>query len=241
MLILALDSTAQRGTVALFADTELVATETLNTGNTHGETLLPVIEHLLGITGHCVGDIGLFACTTGPGSFTGVRIGVATVKGLSFGRSIPCVGLSTMEALAYNLMGLEGVYCPVMNARRGQVYTALFSGEDGKLTRLCPDRILPIEELDAELSSLCPKDAPVWLTGDGYALVKNAFRLTGTESTPPILREIHAESVALAGYAAYLRGDFVDDIALSPVYLRPSQAERTRAEREEKIKNTENM
>ena len=81
----------------------------------------------------------------------------------------------------------------------------------------------------------------MWLTGDGYALVKNAFRLTGTESTPPILREIHAESVALAGYAAYLRGDFVDDIALSPVYLRPSQAERTRAEREEKIKNTENM
>ena len=148
MKILALDSSATVATVALFEDGRLLAEFTLNNGNTHSETLLPMVEAVLKMYGETPDGIDVFAVTTGPGSFTGVRIGAATIKGLAFGTDKPCVEVSTLEAIAENLAFRDGLICPVMNARRSQVYTALFRSKDGVLTRLMEDSAISIEELD---------------------------------------------------------------------------------------------
>lgn len=245
MLILALDSTAQVGSVALCeGDGHLLAECTLNTGNTHSETLLPTVEFLLKSCGVTVDDIDLFACTAGPGSFTGVRIGAATVKGLAFGKGKPCVGVSTLEALATNAQAFEGIICPCMNARRQQVYNALFESKDGKLTRLCEDRALAIEDLLKEVSEYAPEKR-IYLVGDGAELVMD-FDEFG-EQFPVLdgcmillgerLRNQSGYSVALVALEAYRNGNVCTDAELAPVYLRPSQAERMRME---KMKNENN-
>lgn len=228
MRILALDSTAIVGTVALCEDTRPIALYTLNTGNTHSQTLLPMIESALRCAEWTVDDVELFAVSQGPGSFTGVRIGVATVKGLAFGKNIPCAGVSTLEALAYNLRAFNGIICPVMNARRAQVYNALFSCENGVLTRLCPDRAISIAELDEQL---CTMDLPVYLVGDGYDITLEGFSKTVVCPVPEELRYQSGYSVAMCGLAAYQRGEACDDTTLAVTYLRPSQAERERNER----------
>lgn len=228
MKILALDSTAVVGSVALCKDSRMVAHYTLNTGNTHSQTLLPMIESALKCAEWEIDDLDLFAVSNGPGSFTGVRIGVATVKGLAFGKNIPCAGVSTLEALAYNLRYFNGIICPVMNARRAQVYNALFSCENGVLTRLCPDRAISIAELDEEL---CSMDQPIYLVGDGYDITIDGLEKTTVLPVPDELRVQSGYSVAMCGLAAYERGEAVDDAALAVVYLRPSQAERERNER----------
>ena len=228
MKILALDSTAIVGTVALCEDERLVALYTLNTGNTHSQTLLPMIESALRSAEWEIDDLDLFAVSRGPGSFTGVRIGVATVKGLAFGKDIPCAGVSTLEALAYNLRCFEGIICPVMNARRAQVYNALFACKDGVLTRLCPDRAISIAELDEQL---CIMDQPVYLVGDGYDITLENLAKTKVLPVPEELRYQSGYSVAMCGLAAYRQGLATDDASLSVEYLRPSQAERERNER----------
>ncbi len=228
MKILALDSTAVVGSVALCEDSRMVAHYTLNTGNTHSQTLLPMIESALKSAEWEIDDLDLFAVSNGPGSFTGVRIGVATVKGLAFGKDIPCAGVSTLEALAYNLRYFNGIICPVMNARRAQVYNALFSCENGVLTRLCPDRAISIADLDAELAEM---QQPVYLVGDGYDITIEGFEKTAVLPVPEELRVQSGYSVAMCGLAAYERGEATDDTALAVVYLRPSQAERERNER----------
>ena len=134
MLIFALDSTAVVGSVALCRDEKPLASFTIKNGNTHSETLLPMVEAVLKSAGVTVADIDLFACSVGPGSFTGVRIGAATIKGLAFDKSKPCIGVSTLESLAYNgAIPADGkvILCPAMNARRAQVYNALFACENG--------------------------------------------------------------------------------------------------------------
>lgn len=228
MKILALDSTAVVGTVALCEDARMVAHYTLNTGNTHSQTLLPMIESALSSAEWEIDDLDLIAVSNGPGSFTGVRIGVATVKGLAFGKDIPCAGVSTLEALAYNLRYFNGILCPVMNARRAQVYNALFSCENGVLTRLCPDRAIAIADLDAELAAM---QQPVYLVGDGYDITVRGFAQTQITPVPEELRVQSGYSVAMCGLAAYERGEATDDTSLAVVYLRPSQAERERNEK----------
>ena len=148
MKILALDSTAIAASVALCEDGELLGEYTVRNGNTHSQTLLPMVESLLAFFECTADDIDLFAASAGPGSFTGVRIGAATLKGLAFGTNKPCIGVSTLESLAYNLIGQNGLICPVMNARRKQVYTALFRAKNGQMERLMPDSALAITELD---------------------------------------------------------------------------------------------
>ena len=228
MKILALDSTAVVGTVALCEDQKLIAHYTLNTGNTHSQTLLPMIESALRSAEWEIDDLDLFAVSNGPGSFTGVRIGVATIKGLAFGKDIPCAGVSTLEALAYNLRYYTGILCPVMNARRAQVYNALFSCENGVLTRLCPDRAIAIADLDAELAAM---QQPVYLVGDGYDITAEGFAQTQITPVPEELRVQSGYSVAMCGLAAYQRGEATNDTELAVVYLRPSQAERERNEK----------
>ena len=228
MKILALDSTADVCTAAICDDKKLVAEMTVNTGNTHSQTLLPVVEQILKISGNDINDIDVFACSTGPGSFTGVRIGVATVKGIAYGKSKPCISVSTLDALAFNLIGYEGIICPVMNARRNQVYNALFECTDGKLKRLCPDRAISIEELDRELSLV---DKPVYLCGDGYSITEIGFKLTKICFVPERQRLQSAYSVARCALEKYISGDTLNDAELVPIYLRPSQAERERNEK----------
>ena len=152
MKILAVDSTATAASVAITENGELLAEYTVLNGNTHSETLLPMVESALRVFGLSVAEIDIFALSEGPGSFTGVRIGAATVKGLAFGTEKPCVGVSTLEALAYNLVGYRGLICPVMNARRSQVYTALFRSDGERLERLTEDSAMAISELDALLA-----------------------------------------------------------------------------------------
>lgn len=230
MYILALDSTAVAATVALCDDEQLLACTTIQNGNTHSQTLLPLIETTLAHFDLRPHDMGLLACSHGPGSFTGVRIGVSTVKGLGFGTDIPCIGVSTLRALAHNLIGSDGLICPVMNARRNQVYNALFDCKSGTLTRLCEDRAIALADLDAEL---CKHSGPIYLVGDGYDLAMQHLPSCASllRPTPALLRPQNAYSVAQIALEEYRAGIRTTADQLVPVYLRPCQAERERMER----------
>ena len=229
MKILSLDSSATVATVALTEDGKLLAEYTLNNGNTHSETLLPMIEIMLKHFGISIDDIDAFAATTGPGSFTGVRIGAATIKGLAFGTNKPCVEVSTLEAIAENLSCRAGLICPVMNARRSQVYTALFRSDGTTITRLMPDSAISIEELD---SLLAEYGEPVSFCGDGYGITVSALKSTTYLPTPERLRHQSAASVASVAYRLMDEEKVVNDVQFKVTYLRPSQAERERLEKE---------
>lgn len=227
MLILALDSTAVVATAALCDGDTVLCQQTISCGKKHSETLLPMIEELYRSSGKTVADTELFACSVGPGSFTGVRIGVATVKGLAFGKKT-CVGVSTLEALAYNLKGYEGIISPVMDARRGQIYNALFRWNGEELIRLTPDRIIMIDDLRQELQHM---DEPVYFCGDGYSIVVDAIKLPHVQVTDE--NKIHQNGVSVAQLAlkCYSQGVFCYDNELRPIYLRAPQAERERLAR----------
>lgn len=232
MKILSIDSTAKVASAALLSDGDLLAETTVRCGRSHSETLLPMIEGLFRMTRLRPEDIDLFACAAGPGSFTGVRIGVATIKGLAFGRGIPCAAVSSLEALAENLAPLPGILCPVMDARREQVYQAAFCFEDGKLLRLSPDRAVGVRELAEDLRTAYPGKT-IRLTGDGCAVAAAGLREAGL---CPVLPPdgLAVQSAAAVGRCAArmaAAGNTVTDAALSPVYLREPQAERERKER----------
>ena len=230
MKILALDSTAIAASVTLCEDEQLLGEYTIANGNTHSQTLLPMVESILNFFDLTTDDIDLFAASAGPGSFTGVRIGAATLKGLAFATQKPCIGVSTLEALAYNLAHVDGLVCPVMNARRQQVYTALFEAKNGVLTRLMPDSAIAITALDAELSRY---NAPVRLCGDGYGVTEQLLTHE-LIPTPDRLRHQSAYSVAQVARMAYESGVRTTDCEMVATYLRLSQAERERLEREGK-------
>ncbi len=236
MLILAIDSTAKICSAALVRDGKVLGEVTLDTGNTHSETLLPSVEFLLRSCRLSVGDVDIFACAAGPGSFTGVRIGAATVKGLAFGRGAVTVPVGTLPALAERIAGLRGLAVPVMDARRDQVYTAAFDCTGGAPRRISEDDAISVDELAARLRSL-NTDAPIYFVGDGYGLVHDRLSATlpHVADTPLPLREHSAAAVAAAA-RRYLEagGAPVDAEALMPTYLRLSQAER---EYNEKHKN----
>ncbi|MBQ8331245.1 MAG: tRNA (adenosine(37)-N6)-threonylcarbamoyltransferase complex dimerization subunit type 1 TsaB [Clostridia bacterium] len=230
MKILSLDSSAVVASVALCEDGKLLAEYTLNNGNTHSETLLPMVESVLRLFGIRATDVDLFACSSGPGSFTGVRIGAATLKGLAFGMDTPCVGVSTLEAIAENAVLYRGLICPVMNARRSQVYCALFRSDGERLTRLMPDAALSIAELDELLAAY---GEAVAFCGDGYDVTVPVLTKTQSIPLPERLRHQSAYSVAQVALRHYLEGEYTTDAGLAVTYLRPSQAERTRMEQQQ--------
>ncbi len=227
MKILALDSTETTVAAALSDDKRLIASTVINAKLNHSETLLPAIEELLRGSGNSYDDIDIFACSEGPGSFTGVRIGAATIKGLAFGRNKPCVGVSALEAMAYNFLGFEGTVCPVMDARRSQLYNAVFEVKNNTVTRLTPDRVISAEELASELSKY---PSPIYFCGGGYQII---WELCGdnprSSETPELLKYQNGYSVALLALQKYKseNGTFTDR-ELAPSYLRPSSAERNR-------------
>ena len=233
MKILSVDSSAIVASVALCEDGRLRAEYTINNKNTHSETLLPMVESMLSFFSIDAEDIDLFAVSSGPGSFTGVRIGTATVKGLAFAMDKPCVGVSTLEAIAYNLRFHRGLICPVMNARREQVYTALFRSDGENITRLMDDSAIAISELDGILAQY---NEEVALAGDGYDICLRGMQKTSLRPVPERLRHQSAFSVAEVAHKQYSEGKFDSDRSLGVDYLRPSQAERERAERENQQK-----
>ena len=226
MKIFACDSTAKTASVALCDNEVLLAEFTQNGGNTHSETLLPMTEVLLNSIKTDIDEIDLFAVSEGPGSFTGVRIGAATIKGLAHRKNKPCVGVSTLEALAKNLaFGDDRIIVPVMDARRGQFYTAKFAYKSGELYRISEDTALSFDEFTEDIKAL---GARVYLCGEGYS---SARKILGDEmsfETPEKLRYQSAHSVAQIALNKYERGEFVSAAELRPTYLRLPQAERDR-------------
>lgn len=229
MKILAIDSCAGTSSVAVLEDEALLALYTVNSGNTHSETLLPMIRDTLSTLGIGAEDIDAYAVSYGPGSFTGVRIGVSTVKGLAFGRNKPCVEVSTIEALSENLRGFDGIICPVMNARRGQVYTGIFKRGE----RLMNDECMMLTDLIPILEGY---GEDIYFVGDGYDLAIRA-NIKNAAETPEPLRYASGYSVGRVAYKKIKNGDTVTDTALSVNYLRKPQAEREREERLAKEKN----
>lgn len=231
MKILALDSTAKTATASLTDDEKLISIYSVTAGLNHSETLLPMVENILKTAHTDIDEIDMFAISDGPGSFTGVRIGVSLLKGLAFGKEKPCVGVSTLMALAYNLKGFHGIICPVMDARREQVYNALFLADGEKITRLTEDRAIPLAELEKELKEQYG-EKNVYLCGDGFELAEKALDIS-FGYTPVLLREQNAYSVAMAALEAYKDdpdGSYTDR-DIKPTYLRVPQAERERLER----------
>ena len=167
MKILAMDSSAVSASCAVLEDDRLIAEFFINAGLTHSQTLMPMVESALQNAAVDIADIDLFAVAQGPGSFTGIRIGTAAVKGMAQALDKPCAGVSALEAIAYNFTGLNCVVCAAMDARRQQVYNALFRVSGDRIERLCEDRAISIAELETEIASF---DEAVMLAGDGARL-----------------------------------------------------------------------
>ncbi len=231
MIVLAMDATAVTASVALCRDDVILGEYLLNNGNTHSENLLPMTEHVLKCNGMSMDDVELLAVTAGPGSFTGVRIGAATVKGLGFGRNIPCIGVSTLDVLARALTPFSGLCVPVMNARREQVYTALFRSNGQTLERLTEDAPLALTELETLIREKRLPGESLRFCGDGYDLTMDAVGASlQAIPVPERLRYQSAYETAQVALALYAAGVRTTDSDLKPTYLRPSQAERTRAQ-----------
>ncbi len=225
MRILAFETSAKAASAALLEDGRLLAESYQNTGLTHSQTLMTMTEDLLKSCGCTPKDVEAVAVAAGPGSFTGVRIGVAAAKGFAWGGELPCIGVSTLEAMALGLGIWEGYVLPVMDARRSQVYTALFRADCGKYTRIREDRAISLQELGEDIQKL---DGPVFLVGDGSILCYNTLRETVENLVCPPEHRMHqrASGVGLAAFQQLAAGDPGDGAALVPNYLRLSQAER---------------
>ena len=233
MLILAFETTAKAGSVALYDGQKMLGESYQNTGLTHSQTLMVMAEDLLKQCGKTVSDITAVAVAEGPGSFTGVRIGVAAAKGFAWGGELPCCGVSTLEAMAQTLGAYQGYVCPCMDARRNQVYNALFYVNCGKLERVKEDRAIALADLKEELKAL---EGPIFLVGDGSTLTYNTLSAEIPALVLPPEHRMHqrASGVALAALDAINRGEPGDGAALQPNYLRMSQAERERLEKMKK-------
>ena len=233
MLTLAFETSAKAASVALTENGKLLGESYQNTGLTHSQTLMVMAEDALKQCGKTAADVEAVAVAAGPGSFTGVRIGVAAAKGFAWGKELPCYGVSTLEAMAESLGIYEGYVCPCMDARRSQVYNALFRAEKGKLTRITEDRAIALKDLKEELKNL---EKHIFLVGDGANLCYNTL----VEEVPALVlppeHRIHQRAVGVAILAQRLfdNGITPNGGELTPNYLRLSQAEREKLERENK-------
>ena len=232
MRILALETSAKAVSAAVTEDGRLLALGLQDSGLTHSRTLMPIVEHLLKNTDLAMADMDAIAVAVGPGSFTGIRIGVSAAKGLAFAAEKPTVAVSTLVAMARNVAFAGGLIICAMDARRQQIYNALFDAGNGEsLTRLTPDRAVALADLAKELRD---DPRPKTIVGDGAKLCLEALETAGITCrlAPPQLVMQNAMSVALEAEEIAKAGGLVSAQALAPVYLRPPQAERLRTERE---------
>jgi len=221
--ILAIDSSAKSASTALTDGKHLISECFVNTTLTHSRTLMPMIDNMLKQSDTDFSEVDAFCVSAGPGSFTGIRIGVAAIKGLALAQNKPCAGISTLEAMAYNFTDENCVVCAVMDARCNQVYNALFRIENGVVSRICEDRALPINELLKELEKY---DEAVYFAGDGAEICFNSYesRPQNIKLSSENRRYQRAYGVALA--ASEHNELFQNSALLAPVYLRLPQAER---------------
>lgn len=228
MRILAFETSAKAASVALLEDETLLAESYQNTGLTHSQTILSMAENLLHTCGKTVSDLDAVAVAGGPGSFTGIRIGVAAAKGLAWGRELPLYGVSTLEAMALSLGIVNGIVCCCMDARRNQVYNAVFQVENGITTRLREDRAISLADLEEDLKTF---SQDIFLVGDGAVLCYNTLNASAVHLVPEHRRHQRASGVGLAALRQIAAGMSGDAAAMQPNYLRLSQAERERLER----------
>lgn len=215
-MILSVDSSAVTASAALTDGDRIISSEFVNAGLTHSETLLPMIKRVM--QGYAFSQLDAIAVTAGPGSFTGVRIGVATVKGLAFNDNLPCISVSTLEAIAYNFTDENCIICAVMDARRMQFYNALFKAENGRITRLCDDRAISLEDLREDIKHY----DRVIIAGDGARLCFDNIKLDNT----CIADNDRVYQNAVGVSRAARNKEKIPPQSLMPVYLRLSQAER---------------
>lgn len=230
MRILALDASTAAGSAAVCEEDKVLGEVFLHSAKTHSQTLLPMTEQVLALCDTTLSQLDFLAVTVGPGSFTGLRIAIAAVKGMAMGADKPCVGISTLEALAYNLCGFEGVAAAVMDARCGQVYTALFALQGGKAERITPDMAIPVTELAQMLQN---EKRLVFFVGDGAIMCYTELsdKLPNLHLAPAHLRYGRAASVAACALHRCASEGTVAAGALLPSYLRLPQAERELLER----------
>lgn len=226
-LILAVDTSAKPVSCALVQDGRVLASFYANTGLTHSQTLMPMVEDLLNVTEHAVADLDAVAVNAGPGSFTGVRIGVSAVKGLAFTVDLPCISVSTLESMAENTMAIPGtVICCLMDARCQQVYGALFEKDaDGVWHRLSEDEAVTVAQMGERLTAL---NRPVVLVGDGSELCYRAWEgcVPNVFLAPATARYQNAAATGLIACRRFAEGFVLSAEELQPIYLRLPQAER---------------
>lgn len=232
MKILAIDSSGLVASVALVQDENLIGEFTVNHKKTHSQTLLPMLAELAKMTELDLSTIDAVAAAGGPGSFTGLRIGSATAKGLALALEIPIIHIPTVDALAYNLCGHHGVVCPLMDARRNQTYTGLYYFEGNHMQVLKEQCALEIGQITAEINHI---GKPVAFLGDGVPVFKKILKEqinVPYTFAPPHLNRQRAGAVAVLAEQYYMQGKVVDAALHKPEYLRLSQAERERMEKE---------
>lgn len=233
MKILAFDSSGLVASVAIVQDDNLIAEYTTNYKKTHSQTLLPMLDEVVRMTETDKKSFDLLAVAAGPGSFTGLRIGSATVKGLALAWDIPVVAVPTLEALAYNALGSRRIICPIMDARRRQVYTGLYRfDKDDKIEVLMDQVPMDIDEL---IEVLGDRGEEVLFVGDGIDVYADTIRQKMTvpfSFAPAHMNKQRAGSVAVAAKRRYEEGIYTSGDDFAPEYLRQSQAERERAERQ---------
>ena len=231
--MLSIETSTLTGAVALLQAGRLVAESRVSVAVTHGERLMAAIDGVLRSARWELGDVDGFAVALGPGSFTGLRIGLSTVKGLAFATGKPVVGVPTLDALAWRLPFCAYPVCPVLDARKNEVYTALYLTRDGRLDRLEAARAVGPAILAEELRATT--EGPVVFLGDGVAPFASLFaEMLGTRVrlAPADLRLPSAVTVGELGGWALARGETADAAGLVPLYLRPSEAELARERRQ---------
>ena len=227
MKVLAIESSAIAASIAIAEDNQLICEYTTNYKKTHSQTLMPMIEEVCKMVNLDLSELELIAVSKGPGSFTGLRIGVATAKGLAHTLEIPIVGVNTLDALAYNIGYTDRIICPLMDARRNQVYTGLYTYDNNTFTNMLPSTVVPIEEIISEIKKLGKQ---VIFLGDGITpnidTIKNNFTEEEYVLAPLNNNIQRASSVAALGILYGLRGETESYMNFKPIYLRKSQAER---------------
>ena len=227
MKILALETSAKAVSAAVEENGKVLCSGYQDTGLTHSRTLMPIVEHILKNADLTMADMDAIAVAAGPGSFTGIRIGVSAAKGLAFAVAKPAIGVSTLAAMARNVAFADGLVICAMDARRSQIYNAVFEAKDGHLTRLTEDRAIALADLAEEMKA---DPRPKTIVGDGARLCFDFLQNANVPCrlAPPHLVMQNAMSVALEAESLAAEGALTDAQELQPVYLRPAQAERLR-------------
>ncbi|HHU48703.1 MAG: tRNA (adenosine(37)-N6)-threonylcarbamoyltransferase complex dimerization subunit type 1 TsaB [Caldicoprobacterales bacterium] len=234
MKVLAIDSSSIVAGVAVLDDEQLLYETYHHHKRNHSEILMPLVEEALLSSGIHLSDLDLFAVSGGPGSFTGLRIGISTVKGLAQAVDKPVVSVPTLDALAWNVLCLNGLICPVMDARREQVYTSLYRRKEKECTRLMPYSALPVIRLAEQLADY---NEPVFFVGDGLWAHRAKLEEILKDSAffaPGYLACQRASTIAWLGRREAMAGNAIHYRDLKPFYLRQSQAEQKRKQQAEK-------